>query len=581
MDPSKTQSPTSFLLTLVARNHLGEVAACVVSHLISHGRLSAQDLTTHTKLPPKAVRQALVSLVQLNCVSYWKDRHYFYSLNPEGLLCLFHAGEIIAHITASYGAQAAEIIQNVLLHGHVQLDQYMGECSAQERLEQETLFFRLFQGRWLIRLMPAHYHPKDDVWEQLFAETAKQTPRTLTTSEVKRLAEVRDRTKLKYSERAARGTTFEDLYHTEGGIKKLRGDIVVRVNLARFNAAAHTNALVSLSQVRIGTLTAAVYETALRMVEKNAPVAKHDFLAISGLINDPDEARQFANAAENRLVEEKKTVFTVKDLVKLLPADVDLRGSIIKRDALKAKREDSLKRENDDDNNDNVKRLKTEDGFASVVEDNDCHAVELVEHHLKLLAQGTAIQFLVEMTPGTYTVPYSALTKVVRQHHFEMMVKTTLGLHAFRVLRCLKQLRLGDEKSIANAVLLKEKTVRNELYKLVRLNCVEIQEVPRSADRAASKTFFLFRHREHASYAHFAKSMMYSMGVIMENVAAFKDDHRILLDKCEREDVKGHEDELLLESELKTLKALQTREINNVARLHRLKSLCDIFGEGN
>lgn len=67
------------------------------------------------------------------------------------------------------------------------------------------------------------------------------------------------------------------------------------------------------------------------------------------------------------------------------------------------------------------------------------------------------------------------------------------------------------------------------------------------------------------------------MADILQNIQQFKNDNKILLEKCEREDVKGNEEELLLESELKTLKNLQLREINNIGKFNRIKTLYEIF----
>lgn len=597
LQSSITQSPSSYLLTSIAKSHLGEVALVIVSQLISHGRLSSRDISNKTKLPIQVVKSALVSLVQLNCVFYWKtEKAYLYSFNQEGLLILLHSGDIITHIKNQYGEESAEIIQNVLIHGHVKMEEYLGNITDPNvQFEKQTLFFKLFSDRWLVRLQPFHYHPLEDVWNKLFEETAKATPRNSTVSEVKRLADVKERTKVKFELLMQSGQTPKDLYLTQDGIKRLQPNLCIRFNLSRYSKSVRTNSLVNLARARIGILLAKIYEIALRSIEQNSPDLTHDFLEISGLINDPEEERTFINSIENKLVDDKKIVFNVRDLQRLLPEEIDLRGSIltqkmekrssteddVERSTKKIKIEANVKVEGDEE-----LALALFEASNNVVEGDspgftddqlEAHSITLIEHHLQLLSASTNVQFLIEMTPGTYTVPYTSLDKLVKEYNFDTLIKTTLGSNAFRVLKCLKSLKLGDEKSISNAVLLKEKTVRNEIYKLILLNCVEIQEIPRSADRAASKTFYLFRHKEGVSYRFLSNSILYSMSQILTNVEAFKEDHQILLDKCEREDVKGHEEELLLDSELKTLKGLQLREVNNIGRFQRLKGLYDVF----
>lgn len=67
------------------------------------------------------------------------------------------------------------------------------------------------------------------------------------------------------------------------------------------------------------------------------------------------------------------------------------------------------------------------------------------------------------------------------------------------------------------------------------------------------------------------------MGEIINIINTFEQENKILLDKCQRVDVQGHEEEYLIESELKTLHSLQNRKIKNIVRFNRIKSLWDIY----
>ncbi|EGW34379.1 DNA-directed RNA polymerase III subunit RPC3 [Spathaspora passalidarum NRRL Y-27907] len=594
-EAAKTQSTYSFLYTSIAQTHLGEVASCIISCLISNGRLTSKELSQRTKIPLKSIKSALVSLVQLNCVYYWTSKDsaktVHYSLNESGLLAFIHSGDIIQHIKERYGDDAAEIIQNVLINGHVKVEDYLGQYEDLEvRMEKQTLFFKLFSERWLVRLQPFNFSPIDDIWQEVFQECLTNTPRTTTTSEIKRVAEAKEKAKAKLTTLLESGQSPQDLYDSKDGIKKLQPHIIVTFNVSRFQKHLRTNSLVNFAKSRIGLLTAKVYEAALKVVEQNSPELRHPFLEISGLINDPEEEKFFINSIENKLVDERKIVFNIRDVMRTLSDDIDLRNSILTHNFLKPQLK---KRPLEDSEEEATKKVKLENdqsvtiknegessdvGNGNAFTDNsDPHSLTLIQHHLKLLTSGTAIQFLNEISPGTFSVPYAYLTKQIKQYNFESLIKTTLGQDAFRILRCLKSMKLSDEKTISNAVLLKEKTVRNEIYQLVKANFVEIQEVPRSADRAASKTFFLFRFKEWPSNKFLLNSLIYSMAEIINNVQDFKADHKILLEKCEREDVQGHEEELLLESELKTLLGLQNREINNIGKFNRIKTLYDIF----
>lgn len=602
-ESSRTQSPTSYLYTSVIKNHVGEIASQIISTLISYGRLTAKDLSHKSKVPIKLVKTSLVSLIQLNCIFYWKDEsshQVYYNFDESGVLILLHSGDILNHMKSTYGDETAEIIQNVIENGHVKLDDYVsGIEDENKRFEKQDIFLKLFNDKWLIRLQSHNLNPINDLWNKLFNEILKNTPRNTTTSEIKRVNEAKEKAKIKLTEILDSGNSQKDLFTTDRGIKKVKSNIVVKFNLSRFQKHIRSQAFIDLANSRIGLLTSKIYGIALQLIEKDSPEISYPLTKISGLINDPEEERIYISSIENALVDNKQITFNVRDLIRHIPKEIDLRNSILTHNFLKP----SMKRVSEVTHDLPTKKIKLEndefegdviDSLPSIepkqlhqiddshdfdsTDNSDPHSLTLVQHHLKLLSSSSAIPFLIELNPGNFTVPYNNLMKFVKDLNFETLIKTTLGQSTLRVLKCIKSQKLSDEKTISNTVLLKEKSVRNEIYKLINMNVIEIQEIPRSADRAASKTFYAFRHKSKTSYTFVANSLMFSMGEIYSKIQDFKLDHKILLEKCEREDVKGHEDELLTETELKTLKSIQDYEISSIGRLNRIKSLYNIFG---
>lgn len=596
-ETSRTQSPSSYLYTSIARNHLGNIAAIVILTLISYGRSTCHDIAHKSKIPVKLVKTTLVSLVQLNCVLYWKEEKLvFYEFDERGILVLLYAGDIINHIKGEYDGESAEIIQNIIENGHLKIEDYLHNVEGEEeKYKKQNVLLKLFNDGWLIRLQDFNLSPLDDLWNKLYQEILKNTPRSSTISEIKRVNEVKELTKLKFKELLAKGTAPQDLYSTHKGIRRLNPGLILRFSLERFQKHLRSVSLQDLCKSRIGILTAQVYGICLKLIEKDSPTLSPPFLKISGLINDPEEERSYVASIENELIDNKKITFNIRDLASYLPEEVDLRNSILTHNFMKpnSKRINVAKLDHDLP----MKKIKTEDSAINIFHDtieeeaeevvefdingstdnSDPHSITLIQHHLRLLTSSTSIPFLMELSPGVYTVSYTQLIKHLKEYNYETIIKTTLGGASLRILRCLKKLKLADEKTLSNSVLLKEKQVRNEVYKLINLNVIEIQEIPRSTDRAASKTFYLFRHKPSNSYSYLVNSLKFCMGEILTNILNFKQDNKILLEKCDREDVKGHENELLLESELKILKDLQVREIDNLGRFNRIKSLYNIF----
>lgn len=587
LEAARTQSPASYLYTTLANSHLGETSAIVISSLISYGRSTSKQLATNTTLSLKLVKTALVSLVQLNCVFFWKEgKEVFYSFDERGIQRLLYAGDIVTRIRVVYGDEYAQIIQNVLENGSLNVKEYLSSFDDESKYEASDRLLKLYNDGWLHRLQPHNYYPLEDVWSMLFQETLKNMPRTATTSEIKRVAEAKAKTKVKLNDYLSKGTDPKDVFIVEAGMQRFSPLITVTFNLARYEKYLRTRALADLANLRFGLLTSKVYEACCSLVEQNSPDLHHAFLEVSGLINDPEEERSYISSIENGLIDSKRTVFSLRDVPRVLSENVDLRNSILTQNFLKPP-----KRVHINGSAEKTKKIKLEDGTAHTVEVGDededdgdyvsdnstAKSLSLISEHVRLLTT-SGTPFLMEVSPGSYTIPYMQLHKAVKQHHLSTLVKTTLGADALRVLRCIIQMKLVDEKAISNSVLLKEKTVKNELYKLTTMNLLEIQEVPRSADRAALKTFYLFRHKPVLAYRSISDALVYDMAEILTNVARFKLENKILLEKCDREDVKGHEEELLLESELKTLHQLQHRELSNLGRLNRVMWLQIVFG---
>lgn len=584
-DSAKSQLPFSHLYTLLAASCLGETLAVVISALLSYGRSTAKDISVRTKLGVKEVKTALVALIQLRCVQYWAEpRSCHYQFDPTGLQLLLHAGDIITHIKSAYGDEAAELVQNVLQNGSFTVLDYLASVEEPEqKFAKSGLLMRLYSGGWLVRLQQHDYWPLEDLWNQIYQETLKSVPRTATTSEVKRVAEAKAKSITKLKDRLSAGTDSKDMFHVDGGVHQFRPNVSLAFSLTRFEKHLRTRALADLANSRFGLLTSHIFRSCCQLVEHKSPELRPAILEITGLINDPEEARAYLSGIENSLVDSKLIVFNVRDVPALLSDNIDVSNSILTQNFLKPGKRVHANGDTPS------KRVKLEDGEALRTEpeenidsmlvnhDHDNKDVNLIVEHIRLLCNSST-PFLYEVSPGSYTVPFLLLSKHLKAFQLDALVKYTLGDNAHRVLRCIKDLKLADEKAVSNAVLLKERNVKNELYRLFNMNLVEIQEVPRSLDRAALKTFYLFRHKETPSYRFLSHMMVYSMAEILAKIATMKLENKILLDKCEREDVKGHENELLLESELKTLRSLQDREIAHIGRFNRCKWMYAIFG---
>lgn len=72
-------------------------------------------------------------------------------------------------------------------------------------------------------------------------------------------------------------------------------------------------------------------------------------------------------------------------------------------------------------------------------------------------------------------------------------MKERWGGPACRIFRLLLVKRQLEQKQIAEMAMLPMKDTRELLYRLLKANYLQLQEVARTADRVPSRTFYLFR----------------------------------------------------------------------------------------
>ena len=78
----------------------------------------------------------------------------------------------------------------------------------------------------------------------------------------------------------------------------------------------------------------------------------------------------------------------------------------------------------------------------------------------------------------------------------DAVVRERFGEAACRIFRLVLLKRQLEQKQIADEAMLPVKDTRELLYKLFKVEFVQLQEVARSADHSPSRTFYLWRVRK-------------------------------------------------------------------------------------
>ncbi|QLL33704.1 hypothetical protein HG536_0F00280 [Torulaspora globosa] len=595
----RTLNPEWFLYTELARFYLGERAALIIDLLISKGRLSVFEILERSpSLDARSIRTALVSLIQVRCVRYWEEvapsgrSTTYYYFNEDGLLLFLYSGLIIEEVSQQVPQSdlAAQIAQSILSLGSITVKDFLHNFESSKN-EILSVFVQLCESGFLSPLSKLHYAPLNDLWTHLYEKEYDAIPRTSTLSDLKKRTEAKGKAKVEFQKllSAANDTSSILTVDPETSLRTVVNTAPLVLNLERFLKSRRSKQLVKLAKTRTGSVPAEIYKVALAISERKTPPLV-DPMKRTGLLQELDEAKAIEEDLE--LMEEKTqgVTFNAIDISKYLPSTFDLRGTMVS--TLKGTRNS-----NDTGGQPN-KRLKTEDGFVipplpkninNEVDQNededfedfddndpDPHSISLINNHLRLLAS-SSIPFLKESRPGVYYVPYSKLVPALKSSVYDYLLASTLGPSAMRIRRCICANSLVSEKVINSTALMKEKDIRSTIASLVKYNVVEIQEVPRTADRAASRAVFLFRSKERHAYDFMKQNLAWNIGNLLFKKEKLKEENIDLLTKANRDDVKGRESELLLPSELNQLRMVNERELNIITRVCRVLSLWEVF----
>lgn len=598
----RTLSPEWFLYTELAKSLLGERAAFIVDILVSLGRLSVGEICSRapSTMNSRSIKATLVSLIQLRCVKYLEESVgnsgrtiTYYYFNEEGLLLSLYSGFIIEELgkRVSNSTLGTQIVQNILSLGSLTLNDYLQSCDPQiPKRDVIAVFVQLCEGGFLTAISRVHYTPIKALWDELYMKAYNAIPGNSTLSDLKKRAEAKSKAKTEFLQILNSVNDLSKVLTTDPqtSLRTVIGNAPLTINFDRFLKMRRSKQLVQLARTRVGSIPSQVYNIVFQLTEQKSlpPV---DPLTQTGLLQDLDEAKSINE--EHELLEEKNAglTFSAIDIAKYLPESLDLRNTLTT----------TLRNKRGADSNDQLptKKLKTEDGFLIPSlpngqqeqeeddnddgdpideEDSNPHSVSLVNGHLKLLAS-TSIPFLKEVRPGVFYVPYTKVIPILKTLTYDYVIASTLGPSAMRICRCIRENNLVSEKFINSTALMKEKDIRTTIGSLIKYNVIEIQEVPRTADRAASRAVFLFRSKEIHAYNFMKQNFAWNLANLIHKKERLKEDNSTLLAKANRDDVKGKETELLLPSELNQLKMVNERELNIWIRVSRMLSIWEIF----
>lgn len=326
----------------------------------------------------------------------------------------------------------------------------------------------------------------------------------------------------------------------------------MRANYEKLKVALRSQQLVDLAGRHIGETPAKVYGAFLRVVERKTPRC-YDELAGGDDEDDSDTT--------------KSRRATTLDVASMLDPAVDLNDGISSDDTAVNGSYESADLEDDE-----------LEGLPDTAEQNRKQShqrLSQIERHLKQLADDPRqfISWVGSRGRGEWEINFNALTETLIQFELECTIKARFGNLAARVVRILQSKGKLDEKVIADFALIRQKDVRATLTTLQEAGLVETQEVPRDQIRQSTRAMYLwFFDRDHCRRLLLVETYK-SMARLLQRARVECAKVQAVIDKAERTDVVGNEDQYLSVTERQVLRGWREREEKLLTQLMRQDDL--------
>ena len=224
-------------------------------------------------------------------------------------------------------------------------------------------------------------------------------------------------------------------------------------------------------------------------------------------------------------------------------------------------------------------RVSKEDHTSPV--SHTSHNISPLCQHLLLLAEHP-YQF-VNLVPRTksatekWSVNFTSLSRLLCQLEIEFLISSRYGVLGTRIVRILTEKGKLDEKALTNIGLINQKVMRSILTTMHEAGYLELQEIPRDNQRQPSRTmYFWFFDRERCAQKVLGDTYK-AMARCLQRVQVEREAVKAVIEKAERTDVVGREEEYLSIDERSALESWREKEERILGELGRLDDLVAIL----
>ncbi|QSS62414.1 RNA polymerase III subunit Rpc82 [Histoplasma capsulatum] len=355
----------------------------------------------------------------------------------------------------------------------------------------------------------------------------------------------------------------DDFYgddYVDGDNTLMDPNMIISVNYQKFEVALRNRRLARLAEQCTSRVTSQVYEALLGRIELKTPACR----------------KQPERVPEGEENEQYSVAIPLHTILDDIDPDLDLSESMAGVDPANLLSNGHMGL-NGDGNGDDDDDEST--GASTGIWNRRRNRVYELEQHLSLLAQEPNIFSTRSMQSGmiTWAVEFRHLARRLRHLEIERIIESRFGTIAVRVIRVLAAKGKLDEKRLQEISLMASKELRQVLARMEAAGFVDLQEVPRDAQRQPSRTMYLWFFDLDRVARMVLEDTYKCMSRCLQRIGVERNKLKLFLEKTERTDVKGNEEKYLSPAELKTLKEWRDKEALLLGEVGRLDELVSVL----
>ncbi|KAF9197819.1 RNA polymerase III subunit C82, partial [Haplosporangium sp. Z 27] len=524
------------LCRLIVREHFGPIVEKVANVLLRKGRMPVGQIAHFTTLKPRQVRECLFVMIQHNIAVFAETQEKtrivtYYEIKKPELLHRALIPKVLYSSEKWFEREGSLVTSTILTHGKLTISDCLryiqsntfssviltGRSEAQRTLAIKKAFTKMVKEKCLIAVTPSDSMTEID---RDMVEEKRETDKMTLPPTVSELANIR--AALGAQKNKDQGSNILGLKRTldvgdndefDGDkrrrlmtdkdlviVEEVESDVYFKINYERYIIRWRNMQIASLYETRLNPTAKKIISTMLQLAEDRMINIKEDFTSPVNttlvLNNVPDDI----------------------NLVDTLEFDPQELGS----------------------SNTKPRVGECLEKYFQILEEDKMQIVKR--------DAGRA---------GQYIISLKAASKILKQNMIQDIVATRFGAPYVRIMNMLLEKGKLEEKQISRFSMMPVKDVREKLTTLCTFGILNLQEVPKTNDRAPSRTFYLWEVLLPRAASSLVDRLYHTMANLRQRRFVEKEKRAVLLEKCERSDVKD-DARLLNDAERRELDTLNS-----------------------